>query len=76
MPVIGRLDGQVDDVLISPISKRQRDEHSSANADGPSDETTGSQRESPAPAARLAPINTPPEGESSARADELPVWLL
>jgi hypothetical protein len=26
MPVIGRLDGQVDEVIISPISRRQREE--------------------------------------------------
>ena len=26
MPVIGRLDGQVDEVIISPISRRRREE--------------------------------------------------
>jgi hypothetical protein len=74
MPVIGRLDGQVDDVLISPVSKRRRD-HQDPSSN--TDETNDSQSESPAhAAARPFPLNTPPEVESSAATDELPVWLL
>ena len=67
MPVIGRLDGQVDEVIIEPISRRRREE-----APSPTSE------EAPAPSAppERAPAQTPHPDESSAEADELPVWLL
>jgi hypothetical protein len=64
MPVIGRLDEQVEDVLISPVSKRRRDEQSSREDEDASvrpDDT---------------PAQTPPKDESSPNSDELPVWLL
>jgi hypothetical protein len=69
MPVIGRLDGQVDEVIIKPISERRREEEppappSAEKAPTPSD---------PPPS---APLQTPHPDESSAEADELPVWLL
>jgi hypothetical protein len=69
MPVIGRLDGQVDEIIISPISRRQREEepppvHENEETSEPSDMLDH------------APSQTPPTGESSANADELPVWLL
>jgi hypothetical protein len=71
MPVIGRLDGQVDEVIIEPISKRRRGEETPADAD----QTTDAQPAPPAP--RLpTPTHTQTDGESSAEADELPVWLL
>ena len=66
MSVIGRLDRQVEDVLISPASKR-RDER-----DTP--------RREPAPAATLPPESErrpEPAEESAPRArEDLPVWLL
>jgi hypothetical protein len=62
MPVIGRLDGQVDEVIIKPISKRRRDEE-------PPDEETPEQSPSPT-------THTPTHNQSSADRDELPVWLL
>lgn len=65
MPVIGRLDRQVDELIIKPISRR-RDE------DGP---PVPSQNEE-APTPPDAPSHTPPTDESSANADELPVWML
>ena len=71
MPVIGRLDRQVEDVIISPVSKRRRDEAPRADAG----ETDDRQPEPPAPEAP-PPTHTPPAGESSARSGELPVWLL
>jgi hypothetical protein len=61
MPVIGRLDKQVDERLITPISKRRRD-----------DEQATEQTEEP----DATPTQTPPADESSVKADELPVWLL
>ena len=69
MPVIGRLDGQVDEVIISPISRRRREEeprpvHKNEETSEPSDTFDH------------APSQTPTEGESSANANELPVWLL
>jgi hypothetical protein len=64
MPVIGRLDGQVEDVLIKPVSRRGR----------------GEEEETPAPEKEETPDHTPsqtpPVDESSANTDELPVWLL
>jgi hypothetical protein len=62
MPFIGRLDGQVDELIIKPISKRRRDEE-------PADEKTPEQAPSPE-------THTPTSNQSSAERDELPVWLL
>jgi hypothetical protein len=66
MPVIGRLDGQVDEVIIKPISERRRGDEEPAP---------------PAPQGGAAPVppapaQTPDPGESSAEPPELPVWLL
>jgi len=62
MPVIGRLDKQVDEVIISPISDRRRDEE-------PPDEDAPEPLPSPT-------TQTPSQDESSAKPDTLPVWLL
>jgi hypothetical protein len=69
MPVIGRLDGQVDEVIIKPISERRREEEPPAPPKG---------EKAPAPPAppERAPAQTPHTSESSAEPDELPVWLL
>ncbi len=67
MPVIGRLDGQVDEVIIRPISERRREE-----PEAPADPARGEAPERP-PAAQP---QTPVAGESSAGDDGLPVWLL
>jgi len=64
MPVIGRLDGQVEDIIISPISRRRDD--GEQTVEQPVEEET------PATPA----TQTPRADESSAKADELPVWLL
>ena len=69
MPVIGRLDGQVDAVIIKPISGRRRQE------DSPAPAHSREAPEPPAPAER-DPSQTPDRDESSAAGDELPVWLL
>jgi hypothetical protein len=69
MPVIGRLDGQVDDVIIKPISERRREEGAPAPPKG-----EGAPQPSDPPG--RAPVQTPHTDESSAEADELPVWLL
>ena len=69
MPVIGRLDGQVDEVIISPISRRRgAEELPPVNKN----EETPEPSDSSGP----APSQTPNVDESSANADELPVWLL
>jgi hypothetical protein len=64
MPVIGRLDGQVEEVIISPVSRRPREEEPP-----PAPQTAG-------PPEPPAPSQTSLTDESSANADELPVWLL
>lgn len=71
MPVIGRLDGQVEEVIIKPISERRRGEEAPADADEPT-------HARPAPPAPRPPTSTqtPAADESSAEPDELPVWLL
>jgi hypothetical protein len=69
MPVIGRLDGQVDEVIIKPISERRRGE------DAPADDTPDARHAPPEPQTP-PPTHTQTAVESSAEADELPVWLL
>lgn len=69
MPVIGRLDGQVDEVIISPISRRQREEE-------PPPVPRNEETSKPSDSSHHAPSQTPNVDESSANADELPVWLL
>ena len=69
MPVIGRLDGQVEEVIIKPISERRRE------GEPPTPPKAEEAPEPPLPPGR-APIQTPHPHESSAEADELPVWLL
>jgi hypothetical protein len=64
MPVIGRLDQQVSDVLIEPLCKnRTRDEHDApATADDATADATG---------------EASPRDEDRRHDDEpLPVWLL
>ena len=69
MPVIGRLDGQVDEVIIKPISERQREEVTpTASEDVKAPE--------PSDSPEHVPPQTPHRDESSHEADELPVWLL
>jgi hypothetical protein len=69
MPVIGRLDGQVDEVIISPISRRPREEE-------PPPVTKNEETPEPSDSPGRTPSQTPNADESSANADELPVWLL
>jgi hypothetical protein len=69
MPVIGRLDGQVEEVIIKPISERRRGE------EPPEPPRAERAPEPPMPPER-APAQTPHPDESSAEAGELPVWLL
>lgn len=64
MPIIGRLDGQVDEVIIKPISKRPRDE----DAQAPDEDTPA-----PLPSPQT---QTPTPNQSSTERDTLPVWLL
>ncbi len=69
MPVIGRLDGQVDEVIIKPISERRREE-------SPPTPPKGEEAPRPSDPPEHAPAQTPHPDESSAEPDELPVWLL
>ena len=72
MPVIGRLDGQVDELIISPISRRQQAEERPALPAGTPDRP-GAPPDDGGP---RAPTHTPRAGESSDEPGELPVWLL
>ena len=73
MPVIGRLDGQVDEVLIAPLEKRRRrDEDEPPRKDDErtrGDAAAVDRGERAEPAAR-------DEFEHDATRDELPLWLL
>lgn len=69
MPVIGRLDGQVDEVIISPISRQRREEE-------PPAVHKNEEKSEPSDTSDHAPSQTPPTDESSAESVELPVWLL
>jgi hypothetical protein len=69
VPVIGRLDGQVEEVIIKPVGERAR-------AGG---ETAGQDDAAPArPAAGPADADEPAarEDEPARRPGALPVWLL
>lgn len=72
MPVIGRLDGQVDEVLIAPLEKRRRGADEAPHDDDATtrgDATAENRGEQEEPAPR-------DEFENDAVRDELPVWLL
>jgi len=62
MPVIGRLDGQVDEVIIKPIYERRRGE-----------EPPAPEEDAPEPPPET---QTPAPNQSSDKPDTLPVWLL
>jgi len=64
MPVIGRLDGQVDEVIIKPISKRRHDEESSTPDEAAPEPPTPPETHTHTP------------NQSSDKPDALPVWLL
>ena len=65
MSVIGRLDKQVDEILITPLSKSRRDEDRPAPERGPEGDSRPP-----------TPVENADVDESAPRADELPVWLL
>ncbi|HEX5709313.1 MAG TPA: hypothetical protein VFX96_18575 [Pyrinomonadaceae bacterium] len=77
MPVIGRLDEQVDEVLIRPASRRGRARTSGESAGQTGDEEltrppTPEDSKSPAPPSD----DDTPEGVDEDAREELPVWLL
>lgn len=61
MPVIGRLDEQVNEILITPLEKSR--DHEPRPAAGEPTPTTPTTHEKPS-------------GETSPPRDELPVWML
>jgi len=75
--VIGRLDGQVEAVLINPVGQRDRaDEATSAgHTDAPRRPASGriDTKDEPAEGDRARP---PRENEDRLQTDALPVWLL
>ena len=69
MPVIGRLDGQVEEVVIKPVGRRHAPDETGAPAP-PASITT---RDEPR---GVHPVNRPETARDERRDDELPVWLL
>jgi hypothetical protein len=66
MTVIGRLDEQVDEVLITPLEKRrEREAPGAPTLEGPAP-----------PSSAPAPSGEASADETSRAAAELPVWLL
>jgi hypothetical protein len=71
MPVIGRLDGQVDEVLIAPLEKRRgAGDEPPRGGDG---QTRGAAKGKRGEHGERAARD---ESEKDAGRDELPVWLL
>ena len=63
MSVIGRLDEQVDEILIAPVQRKKNQETNERNDEQlPSDETPQ--------------IESNPSTKGRAEREELPVWLL
>lgn len=62
MPVIGRLDGQVDELIIKPVGRRRAPEEADAPEDARQEDT------------HETPRAEPDEGRRAD--DDLPVWLL
>lgn len=87
MPVIGRLDSQVNDVLIEPLGRRRpRDERNERNERDERDErdprtTTGDARPAATQDSHDDAEGANDKGRDDSRADvrrdgQLPVWLL
>jgi len=74
VPVIGRLDGQVEEILIKPVGGRGRADEETAPAPGEVPE----RRAPPATPATAGDerTQTPREDRRARRANPLPVWLL
>lgn len=68
MPVIGRLDGQVDEVLIAPLERRRRRDGDESRDGEPSGATENRND--------LEKQSSRDEPEKRAARGELPVWLL
>lgn len=68
MGVIGRLDDQVEEVIINPIGERNRQEDT--------DRQTPPQPTADKPEAKGRPANPDDEELGNARPSDLPVWLL
>ena len=63
MSVIGRLDGQVDEVLIAPVGRKKQQEASE-------------QKEAQTPLPEMAEDESSRVNKSRVEHEELPVWLL
>jgi hypothetical protein len=68
MGVIGRLDNQVDELIIKPLSERNRQENS--------DTKTPSQPTAQPPQTEARSERTRDEEAKGAQVSDLPVWLL
>jgi hypothetical protein len=66
MSVIGRMDKQVDDVLISPVARKNQQARETPEGD----EKTATRDES------LLERETPPSRNRTTGQNDLPVWLL
>jgi len=63
MSVIGRLDGQVDEILITPLQRKNNQEANEQEAEQP-------------PSSETMQIESDSSTKIGNKHDELPVWLL
>jgi hypothetical protein len=69
MTVIGRLDGQVEEVIINPVGRRPAGEGDDAPAAAP--DPAASPHDEPRETRHTEPVDETPRDDG-----ELPVWLL
>lgn len=72
MPVIGRLDGQVEEVIINPVGRR----HAPDETDAPETAPDSSTRRRDEPRASRPEDRPEPSGDERRDDGDLPVWLL
>jgi hypothetical protein len=73
MSVIGRLDGQVEEVIIKPVGRRHAPDDTGATGDAPAP-PHAARRDEPR---ETQPAERPDESRGERSGDgELPVWLL
>jgi hypothetical protein len=80
MPVIGRLDSQVNDVLIEPVGKRrdrdERDPRTTTDAARPTATGEAAREDARGVSGKARDDSDDPRDDVRSRDEQLPVWLL